>query len=938
MRDIVVAVDLETTGLDPTYDRIIEIGAVKFRGDEIIDEWQALVQPGCPIPFHITQLTGISDKDVEKAPTLDRVMPDLRRFIGSAPLLGHNVRFDLSFLQRAGLNASNAGIDTYVLASVLLPSAPRYNLTALTSMFDIQAGDAHRALDDARMTVFLYQELWQRILSLPLDTLAEIVRLGRQMPWDGALVFEAALQQRSRETFQSPAPQSASDIDDEIEGLFGQQKATGEMLRPSPTISRVDIDWLAALIEPGGLLPMSLSDYEYRPEQVEMLRHVAASLNEAQHTLIEAPTGVGKSLAYLIPSVHFAVRNNERVVISTNTINLQEQLLNKDLPLLQQALDVSFRAAVLKGRSNYLCPRRLAALRRRGPTTPEEMHILAKILVWLVDDKTGDRGNISLRGAVEGALWRRLSAEDEGCTSERCMVQMAGTCPFYRAKRQAETAHILIVNHSLLLSDVATEGRVLPHYRFLIIDEAHHLEDAVTNSMSFRTDPEMMERQLADLGSAHTGLLGEMLERTNGVIPQGYHDTLRDFVSVVVSAASAMSQHVDRFFQVLRQFLEDHVRIPRNEYTQQVRILSALRRQPAWSEVEIRWDNLAQFTGAISDAMTKLAQGLSELSEYDIPEYDDLLASINSMARQLSALHARLNELVVEPDPNTIYWTEFQPDGSRISVHAAPLDVGPLVQEHIWHTKDTVVMTSATLRTDGTFDYIRERLDAEDVEQVVIDSPFDYKSNTLLYLVNDIAEPSEFDSYQREVERGLLELIRATDGRVMVLFTSYAQLRRTVNAIGDALDRDGITIYDQSGGSSRSQLLEGFVESQRAVLMGTRSFWEGVDVPGDDLSVLVIVRLPFSVPSDPLYAARSELFDNPFQQYAIPETILRFRQGFGRLIRRKSDRGVVAIFDRRVLSKGYGRMFLNSLPECTVQQGSMADLPRSAVAWLAQFE
>lgn len=938
MRDIIVAVDLETTGLDPSYERIIEIGAVKFQGDEILEEWQSLVQPGCPIPFNVTQLTGITDEDVSDAPALSRVLPDLRHFIGDAPILGHNVRFDLSFLQRAGLHLSNPGIDTYVLASVMYPAAPRYNLTALSTMLGVQEGNAHRALDDVFMTVALYQDLWRRILDLPLDTLAEIVRLGQQMPWDGAIVFEAALRERSREVFQRPRNLSAEEIDKEVSGLFGRLAPAESALRPAPTVKPVDVDNLAALIEPGGRLPSALEGYEYRPEQVTMLREVARALNEGRHTLIEAPTGVGKSLAYLIPAVWFSTQNNERVVVSTNTINLQEQLLNKDLPLLAGTLEVPFRAAVLKGRGNYLCPRRLAALRRRGATSPEEMHMLAKILVWLTEDRSGDRGSISLRGAVENAMWRRLSAEDEGCTTERCMVQMSGTCPFYRARRQSEAAHILIVNHALLLSDMTTEGRVLPHFRFLIVDEAHHLEDAVTNSMSFRTDPEGIERQIADLGTAHSGLLGEMLERTRGVIPEGYHETLRDFVAIVVSAAGTMNQHVDRFFGTLRRFLEDHVRIPRNEYTQQVRILSPLRRQPAWSEVEITWDNLSQFTGAIADAMTRLAQGLSELAEFDIPEYDDLLAGINSMARQLTTLHARLSELVLEPDANTIYWTEFQPDGSRISVHAAPLDVGPLVQEHIWHGKDAVVMTSATLRTDETFDYIQERLDAEDVEPVAIDTPFDYKRNTLLYLVDDIPEPSDFEAYQREVERGLLSLIRASDGRVMVLFTSYAQLRRTVNAIGDALERDNITIYDQSGGSSRSQLLEGFVESQRAVLMGTRSFWEGVDVPGEDLSVLVIVRLPFSVPSDPLYAARSELFDNPFQQYAIPETILRFRQGFGRLIRRKSDYGVVAIFDRRVISKNYGPLFLQALPECTVQKGPMKDLPQAIVGWLAKFK
>ncbi len=429
---------------------------------------------------------------------------------------------------------------------------------------------------------------------------------------------------------------------------------------------------------------------------------------------------------------------------------------------------------------------------------------------------------------------------------------MGGACPFYQARRNAEAAHLLIVNHALLLSDVATEGRVLPEYRYLIVDEAHHLEDAVTASMSFRTDPEAIQRQMAELGTPQSGMLGELLRQSHGAIPEGFYRTLEDFVNMVSTAARDMNQHVDWFFTTLRQFLESHVNIPRNEYTQQVRILDPLRRQPAWADVEMRWDNLSKFTSAIAEAMVKLSQGLSQLADYDIEDFDDLLAATSSAARHLVELHERLSELASKPDSNMVYWAEFAPDGRRISVHAAPLDVGPLVQKYLWNAKDTIVMTSATLRTGGSFSFIREQLDAEGVEEIVVDSPFDYENNTLLYLVNDIPEPGNFMAYQKAVEQGILELCRATNGRAMVLFTSYAQLRQTVSSIGEMLDADGIVIYDQSDGSSRSQLLEGFVQSEKAVLMGTRSFWEGVDVPGPDLSVLVIVRLPFSVPSDPI--------------------------------------------------------------------------------------
>jgi DNA polymerase-3 subunit epsilon/ATP-dependent DNA helicase DinG len=258
-----------------------------------------------------------------------------------------------------------------------------------------------------------------------------------------------------------------------------------------------------------------------------------------------------------------------------------------------------------------------------------------------------------------------------------------------------------------------------------------------------------------------------------------------------------------------------------------------------------------------------------------------------------------------------------------------------MVEKYLWGLKDTIIMTSATLQTNRSFAYLKEQLNAEHVKEVVVDTPFDYKSSTLLYLVNDIPEPADQSAYQQAVERGIYDLCIATEGRALVLFTSYSQLRDTANALGDVLAQHGIALFDQTGGTSKGQMLDAFVQSDKAVLMGTRSFWEGVDVPGADLSVLVIARLPFSVPTDPLFAARSERFEDPFSQYSVPETILRFRQGFGRLIRRKTDRGVVAILDRRILSKRYGQTFLDALPECQVKVGRLVDLPSSAAQWLS---
>jgi ATP-dependent DNA helicase DinG len=295
-----------------------------------------------------------------------------------------------------------------------------------------------------------------------------------------------------------------------------------------------------------------------------------------------------------------------------------------------------------------------------------------------------------------------------------------------------------------------------------------------------------------------------------------------------------------------------------------------------------------------------------------------------------------LNALVFEPAQDKVYWVEIQPNNNNLSIHDAPLHIGSLMKQYLWNEKSAVVLTSATLTTAGEFDYLRGRLSAEDAYELALGSPFDYESSALLYLVNDIPEPSDRHNYQRMVESGLIGLLKATNGRALVLFTSYEQLKRTSKAIAPALARDEIMIFEQGEGASPHALLESFRLTERSVLMGTRAFWEGVDVPGDALSVLVIAKLPFDVPSDPIIAARSETFEDSFNQYSLPEAILRFRQGFGRLIRTQYDRGVVAIFDRRLLTKRYGKLFIDSLPNCSVRIGSMADLPRHAEKWLEQ--
>ncbi len=934
MAKTIVALDIETTGLEAERDAIIEIGMVKFKGEREEDRFSTLVNPGRPLSPFITRLTGITDAMLVNAPRLPALLAKIEAFVGDAPVLGHSVQFDLGFMRQRGVLRYNDAIDTYDLAAVLLPSAGRYGLGSLGKLLGISLPATHRALDDCRVTVAIYRQLYEKALSLPLDLLADIVRYGQEISWGGELFFAEALRARAKEMAAARQAPGRG-----LGPLFGNG-ASGHDDRPlqrKSTQTALDLDELAALLEHGGPFARYFPHYEYRAEQVQMLRAVARAFSQGQHLIVEAGTGTGKSVGYLIPAAMWAMQNGERVVISTNTLNLQDQLVRKDIPDLQAALDLDFRVAVLKGRSHYLCPRRLETLRRHGPKTADELRVLAKVLLWLHETQgQTDAAGLPLAeismGPHEQAVWLRVSAEDEGCTGDMCQSKMHGVCPFHRARKAAQAAHVVIVNHALLLADIASENRVIPEYKYLVVDEAHHLEAATTDGLSFEVNRPDLERRLRDLGGPNAGLLGQLAANTRAALPPDAYGLLDREINRAYDTATTALGLVRRFFEAVAQFMEEQREAQAlGEYTQQVRIIPATRSQAYWEQVEQEWEELRRCLAPLAETLNRLGAGLGELEEFEIDERDDLMSAANAASRHLAETVGQLDGLVIKPDPTMIYWAEARREADRVSLHAAPLHVGPLVQKYLWHAKESVVLTSATLTTAGEFDYLRGRLNAAEAEELAVGSPFNYETSTLLLLANDIAEPQMRIEYQKGVEKCLVSLCTATRGRALVLFTSYAQLKSTSQAIREPLARAGVDVYDQSDGTSRTTLLESFKTSDGAVLLGTRSFWEGVDVPGAALSLLVIVKLPFDVPSDPIIAARSETFERAFNEYTVPEAILRFRQGFGRLIRSRSDRGVVVVLDRRVLTKSYGKLFLDSLPACTLRQTPLAQMPREAV-------
>jgi DNA polymerase-3 subunit epsilon/ATP-dependent DNA helicase DinG len=808
-----------------------------------------------------------------------------------------------------------------------MPTASRYNLGALGKQLGILLPATHRAMDDAKVTMAAFNKLFEMAREMPLEVIAEIVRLSEPIEWDAFWTFQEVLKAKAKDGIQAKKTkkQSAPSFYDDT-----KYPPLDNPEKPIP----LNVDEVASVLEYGGPFSQYFETFEQRPEQVDMLRAVTNALSYGSHLMVEAGTGVGKSFAYLVPAALFAKQNNTRVVVSTNTINLQDQLVQRDLPNLSQALNLDFRFALLKGRSNYLCPRRLENLRHFGPRTADEMRVLAKVMVWQLDNTSGDRSELNLTGPTEREVWNRMSAEDDACTTDTCIKRTGGACPFHRAKSASQNANVLVVNHALLLSDVATGSKVLPEYSHLIIDEGHHLESATTNALSFRLNQFDMDRMMKEVGGTNAGVLGRLLGETSEALRPSDFGLLQQKVARATDMAFRIEQLNREFFNTLSEFarLQREGQAPSN-YAWQARVLPATRTLPFWDEVEMAWDSTDETMKMLLTSISEIYKAAADLYADGHDNLEDVIADIGNVARRLTEAEANITGMISKPIQGMVYWIEVQPNQNRLSLNAAPLSVGPLIEKYLWHEKRSVILTSATLTAHGEFQYLRNTLGADEADEMQLGSPYDYESAALLYIANDIPEPNQ-NGYQQILDKTLIATAKATSGRMLVLFTSYAALKKTSQAITGPLAREEIYVYEQGDGASPNALLESFKATERAVLLGTKSFWEGVDVPGDSLSIVVITKLPFDVPTDPLIAARSEMYEDSFNQYYLPESILKFRQGFGRLIRTASDRGVVAILDRRVLTKQYGRLFLESLPQCTARQGPAANLSREAGKWL----
>ncbi len=912
--------DLETTGLNHLQDQVIEIAAIICRRDGSKEVFETLVKPRVSVPTQITLLTGINDVMLEKAPKAEELISKVKILLEGKVIVAHNAPFDLGFLQEMlGEPLTNKWIDTIELTKVLFPNLPSYSLRYLIRNFSLETCPNHRASADTEALEKLFFYLLERATQLSLQEVQNIYYFLQDEEKGLALFFQQILKEKIK-TYNFTQPINKR----------RREKEEGDKANTGGAVLTWSPEELGKMFMPGGSIAKGLSTYQERPEQIKMMKAVAKAFSQERYLLVEAGTGVGKSLAYLVPALAWAVSQQEKVVVATYTIALQEQLWHNDIGFLQRYLPFTFKAAVLKGRSNYFCLNRWKAVKDSfSSLTWAEKVLMARLAYWLDQEQIGDRDTLTLRG-WEAEIFSQLVSTRESCLGSAC--PFSAECFYQKAREKAQEADLIIVNHSLLLSDVKIGISLLPNYNYLIVDEAHHLEEEgtkqFTNSFSLGDFQKRINQLLKKKeGFRKPGLL---------YIWKNYSGLAKEIFSEVkdlINGAEGCSQTITQGIEEIAQFLAQQ------QQSETIRVNEAIQREKWWENLKLLFDNLF---GQGEDLLANLARLYNRLSE-DCSEIDwenslkDLRTYMGEIKEDLDLVQTFFHTL----EETSVYWLELQSKRKELQLHITPVNIAELFREQLFATKTTTVLTSATLSVAEDFHFLSEQLGLPEelVDTLKIPSPFLYDEQSLLAIDDSLPDPSRTSekAYNLALKEALYAILQATGGRTLVLFTSHKQLQSMYTDLKSPLQEKGWEIYADGINGRRTTLLAELKNNPAAIVFGANTFWEGIDLPGAFLTSVVMIRLPFWPPNLPLVEARIEAMrkegKDGFYHYSLPQAVLRFRQGYGRLIRTINDCGVVAVLDNRLLRKSYGKVFLNSLPQQKYLSGNTEKVVASIKEW-----
>ena len=910
-----ISLDFETTGVDSVNDRIIEVAAIRFTNGKASDKFVKLVNPGRPIPDFITNITNISNEMVKDAALEEDIVDGLLKFIGDSPIVAHNTPFDIAFLKelvkRHNRKFTEPDLyDSLPLARTFLYHLPAFNLGVVSEYYGLSAEGSHRAEKDTENCGIVFLNLIEEAASYPLSVISKILALLKSTELHNKALFVNIANELTKSGEIKKGLTKSKENHSILDNIYVHN---GEK-----SINDVKAE---EVLGEGGILSNVLKGYENRSQQIEYSNFVDDIINgEEKIGVVEAGTGLGKSFAYLFPALKRTEQfvDNGPVVISCYTKNLQDQLFYKDLPIIAEALDIPVKAVKLKGRNNYICLTRLNWLIADASKTLSEREIekILPLLVWLEWTNTGDLSECNgFWNSRPGKIAFLVQSESGFCTTKLCARNNG--CFFGRVRRDLYEASIIIVNHALLLSEITMPG-FLPMFNSVIIDEAHNLVPVAYKQLSHEMDQIGYVSYLQSVDPKYKGnkRWNNILSAVGGLHPE------------FIALQKAMSEEVVFTIEALRVFFEkygNNVNSEFNEdsiYTQKL-IINKLEEEyiSAIDELEQLVDNLKR----LQITVEKTANTLLE-KDPERKDYDELHQVLGQHKDIISGLINNVILLTSEQNSENIYWKEGEFKERKfnkelmLSLHASPVDVSEKLSSLFFKNIPHCVLTSATLRVNSGFDYYfrrtgLDRIIDKTVKTDYFPSPF-YYEDQVTYLQYGNRKSITTDSVSIAK---IIELVsQKYNQRIMVLFTARKTLTGVYNELKNSSIGRDIPIFAQIFNSSRQSLIDGMKRTPNGVLLGTSAFWEGVDLPGDLLQILIITKLPFDVPTEPTIKAYSDMLemsgDNSFINFAVPESVIRFRQGFGRLIRTMTDEGIFIVLDDRIVTKRYGTNFSEAIP------------------------
>jgi predicted DnaQ family exonuclease/DinG family helicase len=899
--DTYIAFDLETSGLNET-DKIIEFGGILVENKKIKDTYQTLINPGIEIPLEVYILTGIDKSEIIGAPSLQKVKDSIIDFIGERTLIAHNAPFDVSFLHREGIGIDNTILDTLEISQILLPFLSDHRLETIYHFFETGTPTFHRALADAQATSQVFLQLLEIIETLPHSLLENILRILETVENNSHSIFQHSFltslsTQRKKETSK-------------LRNLFTvpenvhEEYPDGETAPRNPTEKTVE-----EILSSEKILSRSIPHYEKRKEQIDLSKVIMKSLKDNEILISEAGAGVGKTFAYLVPTILWSNYHDERILISTYTKTLEDQLFYKDIQNLSKMLKVRIKSTLMKGRNNYLCVKNYHSMFKEDFQflNENERKELLKIIVWKELTHTGDISeNNSFRRYWNQSLWSRLSCDTRDCEMNKC--RFSAECYLLRIRKESLTANIVTLNHSLLFSDLVAEQRILGDYERLIIDEAHNIEKAATDFLGSHVSSFQIQFFLDRLHRKGKGIL-ITVQNLLSFFEDKEERLSFETVSRTIGEVDESRKILTELIEMVQEELEN------SEYRGKLR----LQKDDDFveniismnEELHTKLRNIIQICHTI---VNLFSQDTSRSSQKEtIEDLKDILLYAQENVEVFYTILSCRGE-------NFCFWVEPSTSGNHFILVAAPIVVSGILQDKLFKNLTSGILLSATLCVENSFTYFKERFGLSSLPQVHefrTGTPFDFKKQTLVLLPTFISSP-QYNEFFIDIVDILRKTILSTRKGTLVLFTSYKLLNDTYYNLVETLHQNKIHLLAQGHSGSKSTLLREFKKEKESVLFGTYSFWEGVDIPGDSLENLIITKLPFPSPKEPIIEARSEFSEerglNGFHSIFIPETIIKLRQGFGRLIRSKKDRGIIILLDTRLVKKRYGMKFLNSLP------------------------